>query len=324
MHEDGGTVFVVTATGLTTVPLATSAGEVRRLVQLWQLNLDATTRALAAGESLAVLARNARGILTALYRALLAPVAAQVADHERLIVVPYGPAHAVPFHALYDGRRYLLEAHEVTVCPSSNLWRLACDRPRRATGDALILAHSHGGRLPWVLEEARAVVAEMPATVLLEDQATRAALIEAAPVHRIFHLAAHGEARLDDPTFAHLAFADGQLYTADIFNLDLRGALVVLSACETGRSLVAGGDELIGLSRGFLHAGASTLVQSLWRVEDRSHRAPDGRLLLGAEARVVQGRRAAARAARLAGGRLDDGHPYYWAPFQLIGDGGPL
>jgi CHAT domain-containing protein len=324
LHEDGGTVFVVTASGLTTVPLTTSAGEIRRLVHLWQLNLDATTRALAAGEALTVLARNARGVLTALHRALLAPVAALAADRERLIVVPYGPAHAVPFHALHDGRRYLLEAHEVTVCPSSSLWRLARDRPRRARGDALILAHSHGGRLPCVFEEVQSIAAEMPATVLIEEQATRAALIEAAPAHRIVHLAAHGEARLDDPTFAHLALADGQLYTADIFNLDLRGALVVLSACETGRSVVAGGDELIGLSRGFLHAGASTLVQSLWRVEDRS----TARLMAGFYAALKHGASTAAALRRAQRDLLEDGigdgHPYYWAPFQLIGDGGPL
>jgi CHAT domain-containing protein len=304
--------------------LTASAGEIRRLVHLWQLNLDATTRALAAGESLGVLARNARGVLAALYRALLAPVAALAADRERLIVVPYGPAHAVPFHALYDGRRYLLEAHEVTVCPSSSLWSLTCGRPRRMTGDALILAHSHGGRLPSVLDEARLVAAETPATILVEEQATRAALIEAASAHRIVHIAAHGEARLDDPTFAHLALADGQLYTADIFNLDLRGALVVLSACESGRNVVAGGDELIGLSRGFLHAGASTLIQSLWRVEDRSTAG----LMAGFYSALKDGLSKAAALRRAQLSLLEDGlgdrHPYCWAPFQLIGDGGPL
>src|SRR5439155_10065085 len=100
--------------------------------------------------------------------------------------------------------------------------------------------------------------------------ATRAAVLSSASHHGVLHLAAHGEARLDNPTFGHLRLADGQLSMVDVFNLHLQGALVTLSACETGRSVVAGGDELIGLSRGFLYAGATTLVQSLWRVEDGS------------------------------------------------------
>jgi len=62
-------------------------------------------------------------------------------------------------------------------------------------------------------------------------------------------LTAHTEARLDNPTVAHLKPADGQFNTVDVANLELDGALVTLSGCDTGRSLVAAGDELIGLSR---------------------------------------------------------------------------
>ncbi len=105
------------------------------------------------------------------------------------------------------------------------------------------------------------------------------------------HLAAHGEARLDNPTFAHLQLADGQLTTADVFNLALDGALVTLSACETGRSVVTGGDELIGLARGFLYAGAATLVQSLWRVEDGSTARLMERFYRQPAPRPAQGRR---------------------------------
>jgi len=119
-----------------------------------------------------------------------------------------------------------------------------------------------------------------------------------------------------------LKLADGQLSAVDIIGLDLPGALVTLSACETGRSVVAAGDEPLGLSRAFLYAGAGTLVQSLWRVEDDSTARLMARFY--AALREGQTKGAALRAAQLSllGGH--GGHPYLWAPFQLIGDDGKL
>ncbi len=269
LTDDTGAIFVVAPTGLAVVPLAARPRDIRRLLHQWQLNLAATAAAIRSGGPLDGLGRNARGILAALHRALIAPVAMHLAGYARLVIVPYGPTHAVPFHALYDGARYLLEEIEVSVCPSSKLLALCAARPRRSAQSALVVAYSDTGRLPAVIAEARAVAALLPGECLVEDEATRAAVIAAAPRHAVIHLAAHGEARVDNPTFAHLRLADGQLSMMDIFNLDLHGTLVTLSACETGRSVVAGGDELIGLSRGFLYAGASTLVQSLWRGSTR-------------------------------------------------------
>ncbi len=78
------------------------------------------------------------------------------------------------------------------------------------------------------------------------------------------------EFRSDSPLFSGLALADGWLTTMDVFNLRLRASLVTLSACQTGRTVVGGGDELMGLMRTFLSAGASSLLMSLWSVEDRS------------------------------------------------------
>ena len=212
----------------------------------------------------------------------------------------------------------------MATCPSSALLRLCATRrpsPGRAPESALVLAFSDGGRLPQALHEARTVASLFPGERYLEGAATEARLKDAAPGHGIVHLAAHGEARLDNPTFAHLQLADGQLTTAGVFNLALDGALVTLSACETGRSVVTGGDELIGLARGFLYAGAATLVQSLWRVEDGS----TARLMerFYRNLRHGQHKGAALRAAQLS--LLAEGlPPYFWAPFQLVGDAGPL
>lgn len=321
-REHSAAVFVVSDGSLRVVPLAAGPGEIQRLLRLWQLNIDATARAHATAAPLDALDRNARGILATLYRELVQPVAAYLGGRERVIVVPHGPTHAVPFHALHNGTRYLVEAVEVSVCPSSTLLRLCAARPRRGTDHALVIAHSDGGRLPHVLSEAKTVSSLLSGECYVEERATRKVLMAAASRCGVIHLAAHGEGRLDNPTFAHLKLADGQLSTVDVFNLQLNGALVTLSACETGKSVVTGGDELIGLSRGFLYAGASTLIQSLWRVDD------------GSTACLMERFYGALRRGRTKGAALREAQrallagaspsAFFWAPFQLVGDSGPL
>jgi CHAT domain-containing protein len=107
---------------------------------------------------------------------------------------------------------------------------------------------------------------------------------------------------------------------ADVFALRLDGALVTLSACETGRSSVVGGDEVVGLSRGFLFAGASTLVQSLWRVDDQA----TARLMHCFYSRLHAGEAPGAALRSAQRTFIEEGaHPYMWAPFEVVGYGGP-
>jgi CHAT domain-containing protein len=315
--SDRAAAFVVSRDRLAVVPLSVRPSEVRRLLDRWQLNLDATARAIGPHGTPGALARNARGILEGLYRVLLAPLEAEIAGCERLIVVPFGPTHGVPFHALHDGERWVVERLEVAVSPSSRLLDLCVRRRARRGASALVVAHSDGGRLPGALAEARLIGALLPGECFFEADATRTALAERASRYPVLHLAAHGESRPDNPAFAHLKLADGQLSAADVFGLELDGTLVTLSGCETGRSVVAGGDELIGLSRGFLHAGAATLVQSLWRVEDESTARLMGDFYRALRAGRTKG--AALREAQLARLAERPAHPYLWAAFQLVG-----
>lgn len=322
VRPDGAVAFVVTAAGIDLIRLPARAADIARYLGRWQLNLDAASAAVASGDSLAPLATNARGILAALYRALILPLEPLLVGKAVLTVVPYGPLHRVPFHALFDGERFLLETREVAVCPSSSLLHLVGARAARQASSALVLGHDHGGRLPGAVAEARAVAELLPGECFLEDRATRQAVRAADGRHSILHIACHGAARLDNPTFAHLELADGFLGMTDIFNLSLDGALVILSACETGRGVVTAGDEVVGLGRGFLFAGASTIVQSLWRVDDEAttHLMKDFYQALmsgqtkGAALRDAQ-RRAFARHPE---------HPCRWAAFQLVGHRGHL
>jgi CHAT domain-containing protein len=124
-------------------------------------------------------------------------------------------------------------------------------------------------RAPHVRDEVLAIAPHWPDQVtLLGEAATLAALRRHAPEAGILHLACHGQFRADSPLFSSLRLADGWLTVRDAYELDLSCDLVVLSACETGVSAIAPGDELIGLARGFFAAGAPSIVVSLWTVDD--------------------------------------------------------
>src|SRR5262249_42553379 len=116
---------------------------------------------------------------------------------------------------------------------------------------------------------------------------------------------------------------DGLLTAEEVRSLDLWGTqLVVLSACDTGRGALWAGQGGYGLRRAFLVAGAETLVTSLWSVSD----AATGELMISYYQKLVQGRRARVTAMEEA---MQDmkrkrPHPYYWAPFIVIGQDGPL
>lgn len=160
------------------------------------------------------------------------------------------------------------------------------------------------------------------ARILLDERATAAALREQAPGCSVVHVACHGLFRPENPMFSALRLHDGWLTAADALQLDLRGALVVLSGCETGASrVVGGGDEAIGLPRAFLGAGADAVLVSLWLAQDDTTAA----LMQHWYAGVRDGQSAAAalRSAQLALTH-EHPHPYHWAPFVLVGSPSPF
>jgi CHAT domain-containing protein len=321
--------FVVTRNTLHALRLRVKAPEIQRLLQLFWLNLRAVPK--SSPERVGLLTVNAQGILQRLYRHLVAPLSDWLAPYQRLIIVPHGQLHYLPFHALRDGDAYLLSQFEVSYLPSASL--MSYERARQNDGQGLVaLGHSQDGRLPYTVQEAHAVADCWPGEVFVENEATLALVKEAAADCQILHLATHAEFRADNPLFSGMALADGWLTTLDIFNLRLRASLVTLSACQTGRNVVGGGDELLGLMRAFLSAGADSLILSLWAVEDRS----TARLMESFYAKLSEGctKAAALRSVLL---EFDHGqyaedtkmaevyqHPYFWAPFYLVGAAGPL
>jgi tetratricopeptide (TPR) repeat protein len=323
--------FLVTRESISARWLNISIPQVQQLLQLLWLNLRSVPRSPAGSAEL--LHNNAQGILARLYQSLLAPLESEIREAARLVIVPHNALHYIPFQALYDGEAYLCERQEISYLPGANVLRYCQPAASPATGSApasscnlLAVGHSYQGRLPFTVQEAKMIAGMWEGEALLEEQATVGELRRRALDCQILHLAAHGDFRPDNPLFSGLALADGWLTTLDIFNLHLSSALVTLSACQSGRSVVGGGDELLGLMRSFLAAGASALVSTLWAVEDRS----TAQLMSAFYNYLSQGQRkgAALRQAQLD--LMHDSqesayrHPYYWAPFFLVGNAGPL
>lgn len=294
-------------------------GQLRRLGDQWdrfRAGQAFVTRHMAA------LTETAQRVLHELYLQLFAPVEACLPLKDRagrpapLAIVPHGPLHQVPFHALFDGEGYVVDRFELSYAPSATVLALCAARRPRHDGPALLIGVSDPS-LPAVAAEIEAVGRLLPnARVVRDADATRAAVASLAPGCSTLHMACHGLFRADNPLYSALQLGDGWLTAADVLGLDLAGALVVLSACESGRGEIIGGDEVIGLARSFLGAGAVTLVVSLWLVQDEAA----ARLMSDWYGRIAQGqgRAAALREAQLAL-REHYPHPYYWATFSLIG-----
>ncbi|MBO0783331.1 MAG: CHAT domain-containing protein, partial [Ktedonobacteraceae bacterium] len=269
-----------------------------------------------------------RRLLRKLYDLLIEPVKALLPAEEGLLtIVPYGPLHSLPFHALYSGERFLIEDFQVHYLPASSVLLHLSEAQRAVAGKSpLIFGHSGHGYLPRALAEAQSVAELVKGRCYQEGEATIERLMEEAGGSALIHLATHGHCRLDAPNFSFVQLADGQLNAIDAFGLNLEGCeLVTLSGCETGLALIGGGDEQLGLGRAFLAAGASALVMSLWPVEDSSTNELMQlfyeRLLHGDS--KVEALRAAQRHLLLHADALYT-HPYFWAAFRLVGDVGPL
>lgn len=261
------------------------------------------------------LAQRTRHYLKALHLLLLSEVEARIGQR-RLVVVPHRTLHYVPFHALFDGASYTIERREVCYAPSAGVLSHCLGLPERPIKRALLVGVPDA-QAPRVRDEVLALETLFDeAIVLLGEAATTAALNQHAETADVLHLACHGNFRADNPLFSSLKLADGWLTVRDAYGLDLDCDLVVLSACETGVSAVAPGDEIIGLARGFFSAGAPSLLLTLWTVDDEA----TADLMAFFYQRLLAGDGPAA-ALRWAQRKMLERkpHPFFWSPFILLG-----
>jgi len=275
-----------------------------------------------------------RAPLRRLHQHLIEPVAraGYLEGTRKLVIVPYGDLHFLPFGTLLEPGprdRFLVERFELAYAPSASVWvRLGLRWGLRRGGRVLALA-PHPDLLPASWDEVTGIraIAGRSTTVLEGRAASESALRSGAPGHDILHLATFGVLNKHNPLFSYVELAgeggDGRLEVHEVFALGLDGQLVVLSACQTALASGASadvppGEDWVGLTQAFLQAGAGGVLASLWRVEDRA----TARLMQHFYRRLAAG---APATAALAGAQrtllreegLED--PFYWAGFILSG-----
>lgn len=308
-------VALVTRGVLKIVPLAASSAVAQKLRLLqfqlskFRLNEAYLTRFHKT------LFKAAQFHLQELYRDLISPIEnwLQVRD---LVIVPFGPLHSLPFHALFDGRDYLIDRFSISYGPSASIFAHGDQKLAVDAGPSLILGVDDA-RTPFIKEEVQAVASVVAEPRLLfGSEASEQALRDYGPRSQLIHIASHGYFRQDSPMFSSIKLADSYLTLYDLYHMNLPVDLLTLSGCVTGLNVVAEGDELLGLTRGLLYAGARSLLLSLWEVDDRSTSEMMREFYSGLKRHP---RKADALRAAMLALRERYPHPYYWAPFKLIG-----
>ncbi len=286
---------------------------------------------------------------SAMTQALLEPIARDplLAGRQNLVIVPHKFLHQVPFQALVTGAaaggrpRYLVEDFLVSYAPSASVFKHCLDRDRGRKRSLLALANPTprnltGQELPYVADEVQSLKRTFggQAVVRIGRDATETEVKREANRFDLLHIATHYEVNTTDPLRSALDLApssvdDGRLEVGEVIDLGLGADLVVLSGCSTAAAAGAvdnmpASDDWFGLTRAFLHAGAPSVVATLWPVNDRSTSRFMERfyeLLPTTDKSTALARTQREMLAGQIAGAPECSAPYYWAPFVLIGSG---
>lgn len=261
----------------------------------------------------------------ALYARLWRPIEAQVATRN-VIIVAHGVLHYLPFAALqYVDGSFLADRYSLRLLPSASVLKFLKPALPNKQAPVLVFGNPDLGDskldLLFAEGEAKAVVGLYPASKLFtRKEASETAFKRSATTYSRIHFATHGKFQADAPLTSGLYLAsdatnDGLLTVGELYAMNLNADLVTLSACETGLGKIVNGDDVVGLTRGFLYAGSRSIVASLWSVDDKAtaefmkafyqnlEKLPKHEALRQAQIRT----------------RQSYPHPFYWAAFQLTG-----
>jgi CHAT domain-containing protein len=315
--QDRTLACVLTRDHLHMVPV-TVHSRIQKLLQLLQLQMSKFRlhpQYLATFSEPLLFSTEAH--LKNLYQELLAPIR-ELLEGQHLVFVPHGLLHYVPFHALHDGTSYLVDRYSISYAPSASVYAVCQTKPVNGSGDSLVLGVPDA-QAPSIRIEVEALSKILPnAKLFVGEAATEDVLRTYGRSSRLVHIATHGYFRQDNPMFSSIRLGGSHLSLYDISHLQLPAELIVLSGCATGLNVVTPGDELMGLVRGLLQAGAQSLILSLWDVHDESTKE----FMIGFYTRLQKDRcKAQAMQATMLELRERYPHPYHWAPFSLIGKG---
>lgn len=254
-----------------------------------------------------------------------------------LVLIPHDILNYLPFAALPLGDTprdpLLMERFTLSYLPTATL--LASQPAASDPPQSLLAVAPANARLRFAAAEARSIAAlyQPDALLLSGAAATESAFKAQAGNYEVLHLSTHGYFNAINPLLSGLALEpdarnDGRLEVHEILGLRLQASLVTLSACTTGLgsgyfNALPAGDEFVGLTRAFLLAGSQTVLSTLWEVDDRS----TVELMQGFyEQEVVVGNTNPAQSLAVIQRGLrrtrEFNHPFYWAPFVLVGNPG--
>lgn len=310
--EDRTLAWVIDRNRIRTAEIAVGRSELARAINRLSLTISAErTVTTQAGE---------------LYRQLIDPLTRHI-RHEKVVIVPHDALHYLPFSALWNSRRgrYLVEEYTLSYAPSASALPFLQEKANPNEGQLLILGDADGD-LSYAGAEVEAIAALYDTRAYVGRLATESRFRANAPQADILHLAVHGVYQPSTPLFSRLGLApgsghDGFLEVHEILGLDLQNAnLVVLSACESAVGDRTDGDEIVGLTRAFLTAGAPAVLSTLWSIDD----AASAYLMEQFHAYLLKEEMSAAQALRQA--QLDTlaqngwDNPHFWAAFTLTGE----
>lgn len=346
--DDALYAFVITRDGSRpkAVKVEVSAADLEKAIFGWRDTVAARNPTVRGGKRAEVFGIDPAAAPAAnkalgrkLYNWLLAPIAAELAGAQTVMIVPYGSLYYLPVHALESSDPagkpfYAIEKQRIGYLSAATRFQppMAGPRPPRT----LLAFANPDGTLPGARTEVERLQRDAfpDARVFYEKDATKARFESLAQNYRVVHFATHGILAAD-ATKSHLKMADAPLTVFDIHgleSLDGKTDLVVLSACETALQMgKSAGEELISVASAFANAGAPSLVASLWEVDDdataelmtafyrliKAGKDSDGKPVDTLEAL----RQAQLHVLRLhRDGATPYADPAFWAAFQLIGE----
>jgi CHAT domain-containing protein/tetratricopeptide (TPR) repeat protein len=262
----------------------------------------------------------------ALYNLLMKPAETHWAGKTRIGVIPHSIIHYLPFEALMNNEKFL-EEQGVTFfyLPSASVYKYCRDKNPLKKEQIIALGNPKGS-LVFSEKEVEELKRMYPADteIFTGAEAIESRVGYYGPYADILHFSCHGVFDAANPLYSALELAkdsssDGRLEVQEIFQLNLKPAyLVTLSACKTNVSKISPGDEMVGLTRAFMYAGTPSVVASLWEVDDYCTE----KLMVSFYRALKENDKITALhlARQEMIEKYGKRHPFYWAPFVLIGD----
>ncbi len=282
-----------------------------------------------------------------LYQQVWAPFRSALS--KEVIVIPAGVLGYLPYEALLDApvsdapfREYpfLLKKFQLSYAYSATVLLENSQRKiTSATNPLLAVApvfeqSSHFAQLSHSQQEVEDIQRILGGDLLLQGQATKQMFQQMANQYRIIHISSHAAALDTAGLDSWIAFADNgleennyKLYLSELYAMQIPAELAVLSACETGRGRISGGEGMMSLARGFAFAGCQSIINTLWQVNHSS----TTQIMDHLYEQLAQGKNKdealhLAKLAYLQNDQLDNigRHPYYWSAFRQIGNTDPI